>query len=168
MWLETPPPAISPEVVARIAVSRLVLPSVVIRVNPAADQLVGLPSWFWVDGGSWRPQSATASVPGLSVTATAVPVRTVWSTGDGASVGCAGPGTPWRFGMDPRAVSPSCGHTYTRPSPAGRLTLRVTVTWTVTWAGSGASGTAGPLATTAAASVRVVEAGGLNTEGGDA
>src|SRR6266508_2489874 len=73
VWLNTPP-AVSPEILARQARSMLTLPDVVIRVNPAGDQLVRLPTWLALDPASWRAQSATASVPGVAVTATARPV----------------------------------------------------------------------------------------------
>ena len=147
------------------AASELVLPTLVIRWNPAppADQVLFVPTWFWVDPASWAPQSATASVPGLSVTAKATPARVQFTTGDGGSVTCDGPGTAWKSGMDPLASSPTCGYTYPKP---GTYTLTATVTWTVTWAGGGANGTVDPLTTTVSQPVRVVEAGALNTNGG--
>lgn len=163
-WL-TDDQVISPETVARQAVARLALPALVIRWNPAppADQILHIPTWLWVEAASWASQSATASVPGLSVTATATPTRVVFATGDGVSVTCGGPGTAWQSGMDPLAASPTCGYTYPKP---GSYTLTATVTWTVTWAGGGASGTLGPLTTSASQSVRVLEAGAVNTNRG--
>ncbi|MBT8228009.1 MAG: hypothetical protein HKP61_13390 [Dactylosporangium sp.] len=162
-WL-TDDQVISPATVARQAVARLTLPTLVLRWNPAppADQILYIPTWLWVDSVSWVPQSATASVPGLSVTATATPTRVVFATGDGNSVTCDGPGTAWQSGMDPLSASPTCGYTY--PAP-GAYTLTATVTWTVTWAGGGTSGTVDPLTTSASQQVRVVEAGAVNTNG---
>lgn len=151
------------------AIRRLRLPAPVIRLNPAppAAQLVFVPTWLWVDGSSWGRRSATASVPGLSVTATATPVSVSWSTGDGATVRCRGAGTPWRPGGDPLARSPDCGHTYTRASGSGVFTVRATVTWKVSWAGGGASGTEPALTSTATAQVRVAESPTVITgEGG--
>jgi hypothetical protein len=138
----------------------LTLPGVAIRVNPAGDQLVGLPSWLSLDSASWRPQSATAAVPGVSVTATATPTQAVWSMGNGESVVCHGPGTPWRSGTDPVAASPDCGYRYSLSSagaPGGAFTLTVTISWQVTWAGAGLAGTIPGLTTTGAAQVRVAE-----------
>ncbi|MGI5214862.1 hypothetical protein [Plantactinospora sp. CA-290183] len=149
------------EALAREAVSRLRLPSPVIRRNPAsAAVLVQVPVWLWVDPAAWGPRRATASVPGLSVTATATPTRVVWSPGDGsAGVVCQGRGTPWRPGMDPGAAS-SCGHTY-RMSSAGApghvFRLRATVTWAVSWSGGGRSGTVAPLTTTSSVLVPVAQ-----------
>src|SRR5204862_7525444 len=93
VWLAAPPPAVNPAVLARRAESMLALPSVVIRVNPAGDQLVQLPTWLSLDAASWRPQSATAAVPGVSVTATATPTQAQWSMGDGSTGVCRSPGT---------------------------------------------------------------------------
>jgi hypothetical protein len=169
-WLADPPAAAAapdPGVLAQRATERLVLPDLVIGVSPAPPtaQVVFVPTWLWVDAGLWRSRSQTASAGGVSVTATATAVKAVFSTGDRATVSCTGPGTPWRPGMDPAAASPTCGHTYTAASPSGGYRLQATVTWDVSWAGGGASGTAGPLTTTARVDLPVVEAGGLNTNG---
>ena len=160
VWLQTVP-AVNPAVLARQAVAHLGLPLPVIRLNPTppAAQIVYLPTWIWLDASSWGSRSATASVPGLSVTATATAVGLVVTTGDGASVTCPGPGTAWVSGMDANASSPTCGHTYTRP---GTFTLTATVTWTVTWVGGGQSGTVPDLVTTATQPVAVTEAQALN------
>lgn len=160
IWVAGAPPVISPEVLARQARARLDLPDVVIRVNPSGDQLVGLPTWLFLDPASWRAQSATASAPGISVTVTARPTQAVWSMGNGDSVVCHGPGTPWRTGMDPAAASPDCGYRYLRSSaaaPSGSFTVTVTVSWQVTWSGAGQGGTVPGLTTTAAVQVRVTE-----------
>jgi hypothetical protein len=149
-------------VLADAAVKALRLPTPVVRLNPAppAPQLVGLPTWVWLDGGSWGSRSATASVPGLSVTATALPAQLTLTTSDGATVSCKGPGTAWAAGTDPRAASPSCGHTFTS---AGAATVTATVTWNVSWAGGGQTGTVPAITTTATVAAQVQESAGLNT-----
>lgn len=160
IWLANPPPAVNPAVLARQAESMLRLPSVVIRVNPAGDQLVQLPTWLSLDPASWRPQSATATVPGVSVTATATPTQAVWSMGDGSAVVCHGPGTAWKPGTDPMAASPDCGYKYTHSSAGamgGAFTVSVTISWKVTWAGAGQGGTIPGLTTTGVVQVRVAE-----------
>lgn len=152
------------EQLALQARSRLRLPAPVIRLNPAGDQLVRLPTWLSLAGSSWIERSATASVPGISVTATARPARATWRMGDGSTVACAGPGTPWRHGMNPTAPSPDCGHQYLRSSanaPAGAYVVTVMVTWQVTWASAGGSGQMPELTTTAATRARVVESQAL-------
>lgn len=61
---------------------------------PSRVGLTGLTSYFWL---AEEPPtvSATAAVPGLSVTAEASPVRYIWRFGDGADLVTAGPGRPW-------------------------------------------------------------------------
>jgi hypothetical protein len=159
VWLASPP-VMSPEVLARQARDRLDLPSVVIEVSPDGVQLVNLPVWLSVARSSWEPQSATASVPGVSVTATARPVKARWVMGDGATVMCDGPGTVWTAAADPAGSSPDCGHRYTRSSagaPGGTYRVAVTVVWEVTWAGAGRSGTVPGLTTSGGVPVRVQE-----------
>jgi len=162
-----PPPA----VLAQLAVSHLRLANPVIQSSPApgALQLTRLPVWLWIAPAAWQPQSATAQVPGESVTATATPVSAAWSMGDGTTVTCHGPGTPYSGG-NPAAASPTCGHTYQRSSagqPAGAYQVTVTITWDITWtATGGAGGALAPLHTIGAAQFQVAESQALNTSGG--
>jgi hypothetical protein len=161
----------APGVLAQLAVRYLRLPDPVIRSSPApgALQLTRLPVWLWIAAGAWQPQSKTAQVPGESVTATAAPVSAAWSMGDGTTVTCKGPGTPYGGG-NPAAASPTCGHAYDRSSagqPGGAYRVTVTISWDITWHGTGgAAGVLPPLATVAAAEFRVAESQALNTSGG--
>ena len=163
-----PPPA----VLAQLAVRYLRLPDPVIRSSPApgALQLTELPTWLWVAPAAWRPESKTAQVPGESVTATATPVSASWRMGDGKTVICHGPGTPYAKGDNPASSSPTCGYTYTRSSagqPHAAYHVTVTITWDITWTGpGGAGGALPPLFTAAAAPMRVAESQAVNTAGG--
>jgi len=166
------PPALpAPGVLAQLAVKYLRLPDPVIRSSPApgALQLTQLPVWLWVAAGTWQPQSKTAQVPGESVTATATPVSAAWSMGDGTTVTCKGPGTPYGGG-NPAAASPTCGYTYSQSSagqPGGAYQVTVTITWDITWTGpGGAGGALAPLQTVAAAEFQVAESQALDTSGG--
>jgi hypothetical protein len=149
VWLASPPagggPALpSPAQLAARAVRRLALGAPRIRTSPpvSSAQLLALPTWLWLAGGSWSSRSATAAVPAESVTATARPTRVVWSMGDGGSVVCDGPGTPYTAAPDPHAASPDCGYTYTEPSSTvgGRYPVTATLSWSVDWAGGGSTG----------------------------
>ncbi|MFE0104487.1 hypothetical protein [Streptomyces sp. NPDC059009] len=159
------PPPPSPAELAQRAYNQLRLPSPAIRTNPPGEQMVSVPTWLWMTRGSWKPVSATASVPGVSVTATARPTSVTWSMGDGRKVACKGPGTPFKKGMNPKSASPDCGHTY-RSSSAGQpdeaFPVKATISWTVTWSGAGDSGTFPGLTTTASATFRVAESQALN------
>ncbi|MEC3978895.1 hypothetical protein [Amycolatopsis sp. H20-H5] len=154
----------SPAQLADMAHKQLRLPTPSIAANPAGDQLVNLPTWMWLSSG-WAPLSATASVPGVSVTATATPTSVFWAMGDGRTVTCAGAGTSFRPGSDPKASSPDCGHTYrnSSASQAGQaFPVTATVHWTVTWAGAGQAGTFPDMSTTGNATFRVAESQALN------
>jgi len=167
-----PPVLPAPGVLAQLAVKYLRLPDPVIRSSPApaALQLTRLPVWLWVAANVWQPQSKTAQVPGESVTATATPVSAAWSMGDGTTVSCKGPGTPYAAADNPSAASPTCGYSYEESSagqPGGGYRVTVTITWDIIWQGTGGAGGAlAPLETVAAAEFRVAESQALNTSGG--
>lgn len=147
-----------------MARERLSLPKPEIAASPTTDQLVNLPTWLWLDGG-WKAMSATASLPGVSVTATARPRWASWSMGDGGKVTCKGAGTPFGGDADPLSSSPDCGYTYHRSSaaqPGLAFAVSATVHWSISWAGAGQSGTFPDLTTTNSARFRVAESQALN------
>ncbi|GAA4215279.1 hypothetical protein [Actinocatenispora rupis] len=166
-WIPGNPPKkieLSPQELAAIAVEQLAIPAPRVVMNPRAVTLVGVPVWWWVT--AWAPVSKTASAGGVRVTATASPVRVVWSSSDGAQITCTGPGTPWRAGTDPTAASPDCGHTFTRSSatqPGRRFTVTATMVWQVRWRGAGHSGTVNDLSTSDSTRIRVLESQAINT-----
>jgi len=87
-WLANSRPVVAPIVLAREAYRFLPLPVPQIRLNPPAGsaQLVSLRTWLWLDAATWGARSATASVPGLSGTVTAVPVSVTWTMSNGGRV----------------------------------------------------------------------------------
>lgn len=154
-------PAMTPGDVARLARGQLRLPRPEIGANPAGDQLVNLSTWLYLASG-WQTESATASVPGISVTATATPTSVTWSMGDGTTVDCASPGVQYRRGADPRSKSPECGHTYRRSSGHTTFAVSATVRWSIAWSGGGETGTLPDLTTTGSSQFRVRESQALN------
>jgi hypothetical protein len=146
-WRATPPPGFgggpSPAELAARAINQLPIRGPRIGSAPATggSGLVGLPVWLWTPAteATWGPASATASVPGLSVTATARAEKIVWSMGDGNSVTCTSPGTPYKASFG-RKQSPDCGYKgYQKPS-SGRYTVTGVTTWQVHWVGGGQTG----------------------------
>ncbi len=164
VWLPAPPPGygapvITPRQLADRAVEQLGLAGAAIRMSIEGDALgtVGIPVWLWteVSPSTWGPVTATASVPGLSVTATAQARLIVWDTGDGATETCTGPGTPYAVGL----VVSTCQHVYEQSSagqPGDAWPVTATTTWAVTWSGGGQSGSI-EVTRTASSSVRVGE-----------
>lgn len=158
----------TPAQLAQIARNQLRLPTPQIQANPIDEQLVNLPTWLWLARGDWGAVSATASVPGVSVTAVARPTSVVWTMGDGSSVKCSGPGTPYGSRATPKNPSPDCGYTYQTSSagqPDSAFAVSATVHWTVTWAGAGQTGVFPDMTTTSNADFRVAESQALNNRG---
>ena len=167
VWRAAPPPGaagVSAEELAARAVRLLPLrgPAIGIAPSPSGRGLVGLPVWMWtaVSPETWGPATATASVPGMSVTARAQASRIVWSMGDGRRVVCANPGTPYAASYG-GSRSPTCGHVYAAPSrtaPSGRYPVTATTTWEIDWFVVG-GGQTGALTVTrsSATSVRIDE-----------
>jgi hypothetical protein len=166
----TPAPvAINVADLALEAESKLGLASPTIESAPPSGttQLVGVPTWLWIESGPWQDMSATATAGMVVATATAVPAKVVWTMGDGTQVTCNGPGTVY----DPSQPSaPSdCSHTWTHASggqPNGEFQVSATVYWQVAWTAAGAPGggtfglVAGP---TSHQEVRVTESQAINT-----
>ncbi|WP_443322327.1 hypothetical protein [Streptomyces sp. 7N604] len=142
------------EAVAQQAIRQIELPEPVIHTSPDEDfvQVVRVPTWMWVDASGWGPVTETARVPGVKVTATARPRKAVWSMGEGGTVTCTGPGTPYSAEYRPEQPSPDCGYTYTTSSlgePGRSYRVSVAVTWDVEWEGGGQTGQVPGLVATA-------------------
>lgn len=122
------PPARPLIVQAQEAFGRLAPPAGVVQHSPTARGIVKLETWFWLDPASFGVLQGT-SAEGL--VAVAEPDTTVWDTGDGASVTCAGPGKEHAEG-----ATSACTHTYTRAS--ARYDGNVTRNWAVHYEQGGA------------------------------
>jgi hypothetical protein len=135
-----------------------------------ATQYVGLPVWTWLPPTSWSRRSVSVSAGGVSLTMTATPVFSVWSMGDGGSVTCRGPGTPYPASSSrkPPRLSPDCGYTYTRSSsaePGGVFPLQVTTHWSVSWSTTtGLTGSEPDLTATSSLGLHVSEIQALVTD----
>ena len=169
-WSATPPagPAAPPDpaVLAQQAVDAMQLQAIEIGIvpetTPGSMGLVGLPTWMWVEQlseNTYGPISRTVAAGGVSVTATAEVDSILWSMGDGQTVTCTTPGTPYADSYG-RQGSPDCGHTYTRTSadqPGGAYTVAATSSWSITWAGGGQAGTIDDISFTQEAQVQIGE-----------
>lgn len=160
---------VDPAVLAEQAKRALPLTAPDVQTSPSAedDQLVGVPTWLWV-GDAWAPLTATASLPGVSVTVTATPESVVWDMGNGDRVVCRGGGTAYDPNRPDGEQSTDCSYTYDRASghqPGERYRVTATMTWQVSWTVSGAAGggSLGALSRSTAFGLRVTEAQALNT-----
>ncbi|MBW8800072.1 MAG: ATP/GTP-binding protein [Streptomyces sp.] len=140
---QQPAPQVDPRVLAQRAVDSMTLLGPDIASPRAAGKYtVGVPMWMWVNQSAttYGPNTATATAGGVTVTATAEVSKIVWSMGDGASVTCNGPGTPYAS-SEGMAQSPTCGHVYSKTSAAnGKFPVTATSTWTINWQGGGQAG----------------------------
>lgn len=149
-----PGPAITAIQLAERATGQIRLPKTSAEIRPmmtfedgTRGGITGLPMWLWVDADRWNQDLRARVEAGPAwVEAEARPLEQVWDFGDGNTITCHGPGTPYQHGMDALEGSPDCGHKYTRTSQSqsnGAYTVRVSVVWQISWVGSG--NTAGEL-----------------------
>jgi len=165
-------PTANPVVLVQQALSKLPLPTPTIEMAPATDQdqLVNASTWLWIDPAAWRGLSASATAGPVTTTATATPAEVIWQMGDGHSVTCLGPGTPYDPSQ-PNATT-DCSYTWTQSSagqPGGVYQVTATVYYRAAWTAAGAPGgrslglVAGPSAHVA---VRVAESEAINNSPG--
>ena len=145
-WAATPPslPPPDPAVLGQQAMESMNLKAIDIGIvpedTPGSIGIIGMPTWMWVEApgeNTMGPITRSASARGYTVTATAKVTKIVWNMGDGQTVTCTGPGTPYADSYGKQS-SPNCGHTYIRQ---GRYTISATSYWTVNWSGIGQTGT---------------------------
>ncbi|MFC1432317.1 hypothetical protein ACEZDB_16845 [Streptacidiphilus sp. N1-3] len=170
------PPVVTPAELAQRALAMIHRTAAGVGTAPSNDgkrtALVGSPIWLWInkDGTDYAtkadPLSATAAVPGLSVTANVYVTEVDWDMGDQGAAPKCGAGTPYRD-SDGAKPSPDCGYSYTQPSigqPDERYAITATVHWSVTWVatnGAGDTFALDPIATPAT-TLRVSELQVLN------
>ena len=159
-WAPELPGEADPAELAQQAVSQMHLQGIDIGIVPEEGPdrvgIVGMPQWMWVNEPTPRtfgPIEASATAGDFTVTATAQVDRIVWDMGDGTTVECVGPGTPYEDRFD-IMDSPDCGHRYTEQ---GEYEVTATSYWTVQWEGIGQTGTI-PLERTSTANIVMGEA----------
>ncbi len=129
-------PPVAPSVIRDVAAARLVPPAPVPETSPplARETFVRVPTWLWLDPGSWVPVEVSETRGLTTVTVRATPTEARWVMGDGGGVTCRGPGVAWRSGMSEGDTD--CSYTYLHSSygePGGRFEASVSVTWVFEW-----------------------------------
>jgi hypothetical protein len=135
-------PNYTPKDLALIAyqqtISRLTNPTPVLAPPLTKGGYVNLKTWIAID--TTPPVTATASIPGLTVSTAATPDHIEWDPGDGTTVTCTDLGAHYQPGGP---TIPNCGWTPRQPSAAkftgtddlkyhGTFRLVWTITWTAT------------------------------------
>lgn len=95
-----------------------------LQIAPSRVGLTGLRSFFSLHHAP-APVVATASIPGLVVSAQAHPIRYVWSFGEGPTRSTSHPGRAWT-----KRRPGNVGHLYER---RGRYDVGVEVLWQASW-----------------------------------
>ncbi|RAG80286.1 hypothetical protein DN069_38975 [Streptacidiphilus pinicola] len=156
LWLAALPPMatqMTPGELAAVAAAAIPRNHPVIRSAPGDGQhgLVKAPVMLWIDGtgpngydDSWvpqnQPESKTASVPGLSVTATVWSTGVIWTRDDNQPLTtCDGPGTAF---APATGFVPGCSYTFGTAKDSYVISAKVT--WHVHWTSS--TGVQGDLA----------------------
>ena len=166
---ERPRPRPDRSSVVSSAMGALNPPRPTILTSPwyGAGLLVQTPTWLWVPPSYWRTYTTTIMVWGYVVTIYATPTTVRWNMGNGDSITCVGPGTPWLPGLSD--VLSTCRYTYRHSSdgkPRDRYKITATVVFAGTFTTTGLGGMRGPLgAVTRSSSVQaeVAEIQGLVT-----
>ncbi len=145
---------------------RMTIPLPEVALSPTGDQIVNLPSWFWIP--NWEQLTGTATVGGVTVRVTARPSSARWTFGDGTTSTCA-PGIPWAPSAD---ADRACTHTWARSSAAQgseSYRLSVTVNWSAAYTvtGGAGGGALAPLSRTTTTPVRVAEVQAVNDRAGE-
>jgi len=168
---------VTPSALALKASDSLTLPSPVVDINPPSFSVVNLSSWLWIDRKNWHSFSATATAGGLSVTAVATPETVSWTMGDGHTVVCNGPGTPYQPTISFAEQTTDCSYTYTSSSAGqpsadgdpndGAFRVTATISWTISWTVTGGAGGGGlpALHTSSTVPVRVEQVESVGTAG---
>lgn len=113
-------PAMSPQDIAMSLRDRIPIPDVLIGINPDRG-LVGVDSWFWIEGYDGEPITESTDAFGSRVDVEARVQRYEWSFGDGTTMKTENPGRPYPERSDVRHVyeRSSLGHERGYPVEVG-------------------------------------------------
>lgn len=166
------PNSVTPEMLAELAYGRLRVPDTEVSLSPQNRQTVNVPTWAWLDQGTFKPVSVTASLDSvnMSATTTATPISLHLEPGTSdatlhpGSGECAikdgSIGSAYVKGSGDK--TPPCGMTYLRANThTGPYKFKATITWKVAWTstdGGGATFPSGTFGTTTDVTVQEVQA----------
>lgn len=98
VWIDTsggePAPAQDPETIAMHLRDEIPVPDVEIKINPERG-LVGVDSWFWIEGYEGAPIEDSTDAFGQNVEVEARVTSYEWSFGDGEEIDASTPGRPY-------------------------------------------------------------------------
>jgi hypothetical protein len=138
----------TPDVLAGYAYDKIKVPETEVELKPAAKSTVNLPTWVWLDKGTFKEVKVRAELADAGVwaetTAKPVALHLVPGTDDAETYPASGDckinddgsiGTPYTEGDADK--TPPCGITYLRASSGQPYKLKASITWQISWEGSG-------------------------------
>ncbi|AQS72143.1 hypothetical protein [Streptomyces pactum] len=138
----------TPDVLAAYAYDKIKVPDTEVELKPATKSTVNLPTWVWLDKGTFTEVKVRAELQSAGVWAetTAKPValhldpgtedaETYPASGDCEIDADGSIGTPYSKGDADR--TPPCGIRYLRASNDSPYRLKASITWEISWEGSG-------------------------------
>ncbi|MEV0218421.1 hypothetical protein [Streptomyces sp. NPDC050704] len=145
------PNAPTPETLAGYAYDKVKVPDTEIELKPEGKSTVNLPTWVWLDKGTFQEVKVRAELPNTNLWAetTAKPValhlepgtedaETYPASGDCEINDDGSIGTPYEKGDAEK--TPPCGIRYLRATAGAPYELKASVTWQITWEGTGGAG----------------------------
>ncbi|MFJ3711228.1 MULTISPECIES: hypothetical protein [unclassified Streptomyces] len=145
------PHAPTPKMLAEYAYNQVKVPETKIELKPQAKSTVNVPTWIWLDKGTFQDVVVRAELPntGLWAETTATPVSLHLDPGtdDAETYPASGTcdfnqdksiGTPYKKGDADQ--TPPCGISYLHATDGNPYQLKASITWKISWKGSGNSG----------------------------
>ncbi|MFE0175258.1 hypothetical protein ACFWZ2_23355 [Streptomyces sp. NPDC059002] len=141
------PNAPTAKMLAEYAYDKVKVPETKVELKPAAKSTVNLPTWAWLDKGTFKEVKVRAELPNTPLWAetTAKPkslhlepgtddAETFPASGECAINEDGSIGTPYKKGSSKE--EPPCGITYLRATNGEPYQLKASVTWEISWVGS--------------------------------
>ncbi|WP_371536100.1 hypothetical protein OG210_11220 [Streptomyces sp. NBC_00466] len=142
------PHAPTPKMLAEYAYNRVKIPETKIELKPQAKSTVNVPTWVWLDKGTFKDVVVRAELPntGLWAETTAKPVSLHLDPGtdDADTFPSSGTcnfntdgsiGTPYKAGDANQ--NPPCGISYLHATDGNPYQLKASITWKISWKGTG-------------------------------
>ncbi|MFJ4541019.1 hypothetical protein ACIP39_34425 [Streptomyces tibetensis] len=138
----------TPETLAAYAYDKIEVPKTKVELKPEARSTVNLPTWVWLDKGTFKDVKVRAELPGTGLWAetTAKPValhldpgtkdaETFPASGDCEVNEDGSIGSPYVKGDADK--TPPCGIRYLRADSGAPYQLKASITWQISWDGTG-------------------------------
>ncbi|MEU4926972.1 hypothetical protein AB0G54_10775 [Streptomyces yokosukanensis] len=142
------PNAPTPAMLAAYAYDKIRVPDTKVEMRPMGKSTVNLPTWVWLNKGTFKEVKVRATLPhtGLWAETTAKPIalhldpgtndaETFPASGDCTINSDGSIGTPYVTGSADK--TPPCGITYLHASSGQPYQLKASITWQISWKGTG-------------------------------